>query len=176
MNNSPYNNKIFVKLFVIICMITLFHSCGIIKPVDARKVPQNALERAKKNVEEGRGVSLKNLTGGGKTSYEFSTSNPMWRATLETIDFLPLTNVDYSGGIISSDWYNNDGGSEYLKITIRFLSNEVLTSSLKIIVHKKKCESSNNNCSINLVNNSKIEDELAKTILKKAALLEKNNK
>ena len=65
-------------------------------------------ERARKNIEEGRGVSLKNIISGriGTTNYEFSTSNPMWRASLEILDFLPLTTVDYSGGIIITDWYS----------------------------------------------------------------------
>ena len=49
----------------------------------------------------------------------------MWRASLETLDFLPLTTVDYSGGIIITDWYfDNTGKSEEsIKISIRFLSN-----------------------------------------------------
>ena len=60
----------------------------------------------------------------GKTNYEFSTSNPMWRASLETLDFLPLTTVDYSGGMIITDWYSdNNSQSESIKISVRFLSS-----------------------------------------------------
>ena len=96
-----------------------------------------------KNVEEGRGASIKrNIGNRGKTNYEFSTSNPMWRASLEILDFLPLTTVDYSGGMIITDWYSdNSKFNESIKITIRFLSNEVRSDSLKIIVHKKNCSS-----------------------------------
>ena len=36
----------------------------------------------------------------------------MWRATLEILDFLPLANVDYSGGIITTDWYNEGTASD----------------------------------------------------------------
>ena len=158
--------------------LILLNSCGIYKPVDARKQPQQALEKAKKNIEEGRGVSIGGIMGGGKgTNYEFSSSNPMWRASLETLDFLPLTTVDYSGGVIISDWYADDasGGKESIKISIRFLSNEIRSESLKIIIHKKTC-SSNLNCKVNLLSSSKIKEELHTTIIKKAALLEKESK
>ena len=63
----------------------------------------------------------------------------MWRASLETLDFLPLTTVDYSGGMIITDWYSDGNKKESIKITLRFLSNEIRSDSLKIIVHKKIC-------------------------------------
>ena len=64
----------------------------------------------------------------------------MWRASLETLDFLPLTTVDYSGGMIITDWYSDDTNNlKSIKITVRFLSNEIRTDSLKIIVHQKNC-------------------------------------
>ena len=94
----------------------------------------------------------------------------MWRASLEVLDFLPLTTVDYSGGVIITDWFseNND---EAIKITLRFLSNEISANSLKIIVHKKNCDK-NNDCSTKIFN-SKINKELLASILKEAALLDK---
>ena len=111
----------------------------------------------------------------GGTNFEFSSSNPMWRASLEILDFLPLSTVDYSGGMIVSDWYTGDSSDEAIKISIRFLSNEVRSDSLKIVVHKKKC-SQNQTCKTQLLNNSKISQELRVTILKKAAQLEKEKK
>ena len=152
-------------------------SCGkkIFKKVDAQKTPINALERAKKNVSEGRGISLKGLRGNKNTTYQFSTSNPMWRATLETLDFLPLSNVDYSGGMIITDWYNDsESRDESIKITVRFLSNEIQSNSLKIIIHKKEC-TANNNCTVKKIE-SKIEEELTRTILSKAASIKKEIK
>ena len=35
----------------------------------------------------------------------------MWRASLEILDFLPLTTVDYSGGMIITDWYTDNHGN-----------------------------------------------------------------
>jgi len=153
---------------------SLVYSCGIYKPVDSRKISPNAKERVKKNLEEGRGMSLKNMMGGGQgTNYQFASSNPMWRATLEILDFLPLANVDYSGGIITTDWYN-EGTSldESIKITVRFLTNEIRSDGIKIIVHKKRCNITQN-CKI-LKISSAIEQELQVAILKKAILFEKD--
>ena len=167
----------FTKIIVYFFLISSLLSCGIYKPVDTRKVPVSGPERAKKNVAEGRGVSLGKAIGRGSTNYEFSTSNPMWRASLEILDFIPMTTVDYSGGMIISDWYtdNNSGSSESIKISIRFLSNEIRSDSLKIIVHKKICKV-NNSCKTQLLNNSMISQELRGTIIKKAILLEKESK
>ena len=152
-------------------------SCQAFKPkkVDTREVPIKGSERARKNVEEGGGVSLKGIMSGRGTNFEFSSSNPMWRASLEILDFLPLSTVDYSGGMIVSDWYTGDTSNESIKISIRFLSNEIRSDSLKIIVHKKKC-SSNQTCKTILLNNSKISQEIRGTILTKAAELEKESK
>ena len=138
-----YLNYNLRKIFIILTGVALLgflNSCGIWDPADARKVPASADERVKKNLEEGRGMTLGGAIRGGKTNYQFASSNPMWRATLEILDFLPLSNVDYSGGIITTDWYNEGTASdESIKITIRFLSNEIRADGIKVIVHKKKC-------------------------------------
>jgi len=127
-------------------------------------------------VEEGRGVSLGNIIGKRGTNFEFSTSNPMWRASLEILDFIPMTTVDYAGGMIISDWYSdNNQSNESIKITLRFLNNEVRSDSIKVIVHKKAC-ASNQSCKITLLKNSKIDEELKSTILREAALLEQRDK
>ena len=168
------------NFFITALLILLLTSCGgAFKPkkVNTREVPINAEERARKNVDEGRSASLGDLMSGGRgrTTYEFSTSNPMWRASLEILDFLPLTTVDYSGGLIITDWYSENNSNEALKITVRFLDNEVRAENIKVIVHKKTC-SSDTNCSTLLLTNNKISEELLISIIKKAALLEKEAK
>lgn len=134
-----YNPKKIVIFFAGIVLFGLLNSCGIWDPADARKVSPNADERVKKNLEEGRGVTLGGLMGGNKnTTYQFATSNPMWRATLEILDFLPLSIVDYSGGIISTDWYNEGAATnESIKISVRFLTNQIRADGIKVIIHKK---------------------------------------
>ena len=144
-------------------IVVLSHliSCGIYQPSDARKVSPNADERVKKNLEEGRGMTIGGLIDGtsGGTNYQFASSNPLWRATLEILDFLPLSNVDYSGGIITTDWYNEGTSSdESIKITVRFLTNEIRADGIKIIVHKKKC-SIEQNCTVSKIT-STLQNEL----------------
>ena len=164
--------NIFYILAAIAFLISL-NSCGIWDPADARKVSPNADERVKKNLEEGRGITLGGALGGGsKTNYQFASSNPMWRATLEILDFLPLSNVDYSGGIITTDWYNEGTASdESIKITIRFLTNEIRSDGIKVIVHKKKCNIKQK-CTVKKIS-SALEYELQVAILKKAAIFDK---
>ena len=163
------------KITAFILFGLILSSCVKFKKVDTRKTPVSGIERARKNIEEGRGSSLSDLTGRNRsTNYEFSSSNPMWRASLEILDFLPLVTVDYSGGIIITDWYGDSSTKDSIKITVRFLSNEVQTNSLKIIVHEKKCDG-NNNCVINVVD-SRIENELRSSILRQAAEFKKSIK
>ena len=176
MNNLKKISFFFITIFI----FNLINSCGMGKiwdPADARKVPANVNERVKKNLEEGKGMSIEKLRGGGSggtTSYQFASSNPVWRATLEILDFLPLANVDYSGGIITTDWYNEGTASdESIKITIRFLTNEIRSDGLKIIVHKKRCNLTQI-CSVKKITSS-LEQELRVAILKKAVIYDRES-
>ena len=157
-------------------LVILLSSCIKFDPKSARDLPTDSAERARKNIEEGRGVSVGNILGGRKgTNYEFSSSNPMWRASLETLDFMPFTTVDYSGGIIITDWYTNETKTkESIKITLRFLSNEIRSDSIKIIVHQRLC--SNDNSCNTVILNSKIKEELIASILQKAVIFEEELK
>ena len=174
MSQRPSNKQLLITSFLM-CFI-LISSCGLYKKTDQRGEPTGALDKAKKNIDEGRGISLKNLGGlaRGSTGFEFSSSNPMWRASLEILDFLPLTTVDYSGGVIITDWYSTESNNESIKITVRFLSNEIAAANIKINVHQRKCFDVNN-CKVQELN-SKIKEELTKNILRKASLLAVENK
>jgi hypothetical protein len=168
--------KLNLVIFLLITSIFL-QTCGSFEKIDQRDRPDGAKAKARKNIEEGRGTSLGGLLKGrGGGNFEFSSSNPMWRATLETLDFLPLTTVDYSGGMIITDWYSDSSDKQKsIKITVRFLSNTIRSDSLKIIIHQKTCLS-NSGCSTNLLERSKIKEELYSVILRKASLLEKELK
>ena len=121
-------------------------------------------------------MTLGKALGDRKTTYEFSSSNPMWRATFDVIDFMPLVTVDYSGGTIITDWYtDNKSPNESLKFTIRFLSNEIRSDSVKVIIHRKTCKQQGTNCIINKIS-SKLENEIRTSIIKKAALYQVQSK
>ena len=161
------------KLILILFLIFSFSSCKNAKDFDPNR-PIGAEEKRKKNVEEGGSV-VGNIFKRGATNFEFSSSNPMWRASLETLDFLPLTTVDYAGGVIITDWYSENNNTDQIKLTIRFLSNEIRSDSLKIIVHRKNCDQ-NSNCKTSISSSDLIKNELRSTILRKASLLEKKDK
>jgi hypothetical protein len=168
-----------VKTFIFLCFITLFlNSCiDKIPGGDARKNPADPKERVKKNLEEGRGFTLNNAFGNtGRGVFDFASSNELWRASLDSIDFMPLSSVNYSGGIIISDWYSSDQNSnESIKISIRFLTNEIRSDALDIKVFKKICNESLVNCKIS-ENANELISELKKQILKKATIYKEENK
>ncbi len=157
---------------IIIISILLLNSCGIYRPTDARVISPNADERVKKNIEEGKGFRLMGMNKKGSGNFLFASSNPLWRASLDKLAFAPLNVVDYSGGVIITDWYSDNTENE-IKITVRFLSNEIRSDALKVIIHKKSCESFNN-CSITEISNS-TNNEIRLAILKKAAEIEKSD-
>ena len=172
--------KFLGKKPILILLLTFLVSCGdplAGLPGGSRDTPVSGRERAKKNLEEGKGISLGKALGERKTTYEFSSSNPMWRATFDVIDFMPLVTVDYSGGMIITDWYTDANTTdESLKFTIRFLSNEIRSDSLKIIIHKKSCNTKGENCIVKKISSPKLEQTIRADIIRKAALLVEDSK
>ena len=164
-------------IFVLILSSIFLNACnGKFPGADARKYPDDPKLRVKKNLEEGRGFRLSetfNKSGGG--TFEFASSNELWRASLDIIDFMPLASVNYSGGIIITDWYSTDQTSnESIKISIRFLTNEIRSDALDIKVFNKKCLTQSN-CVIS-EKKGKINNELKIKILKTAAMYEAEKK
>ena len=151
----------------------MISSCGLYKPTDARKVSPKGTDRAKKNIEEGKGFRLMDARRNrGSGIFEFASSNPMWRASVKLLEFTPFSNVDYSGGIIITDWFSNDetNQNESIKITVKFLSNEIRADGIDVLVYKRVCLSNNNNCKINKVE-SDLSKEIKLAILKEATIL-----
>ena len=154
-------------------LIILLSSCGNgLKGADARKISPDPKKRVQQNIEEGRGFRL---MGGKKKNigeFDFASSNELWRASLDTLDFMPLALANYSGGIIVTDWYSDDGSNdESVKISIRFLSNEIRADALLVKVFYKNC-SINQSCKIT-DRSEVLSSELTKKILSKAAVYEK---
>ena len=177
MNISKFFN---IAVFILIIPIML-SSCkspdGKFKlpGADARKYPANPEDRIKKNLEEGRGFKFGDLNQRGGV-FDFASSNELWRASLDVIDFMPLSSVNYSGGIIITDWYSTaESPSESIKVSIRFLTNEIRSDSLDIKMFSKKCNSSLLNCEITETKGVII-TELKKKILKTAAIYKEDKK
>ena len=163
------------KIFYLIVILFL-SSCGkdMFTFPSAKDVPIDVNERVEKNIEEGRGISF----GGPKKQggvFDFASSNEMWRASIEVLDFVSFTNASYSGGIIITDWFSGNNKDQEsilreLKITVRFLSNEIRADGLKVIVHEKLCSSTDqNDCQIQKIE-SEITNQIKLAILKKASI------
>ena len=163
--------------FITLLIFTLFflNSCGLYKRSDIKDNPVNVDERVRKNIQEGRGIRFgRGATRGG--DFDFASSNPLWRSAIDVLDFVPLTNASYSGGIIITEWFSSNSEAETnnreLKITVRFMTNEIRADALKVLVFEKSCIQ--NNCKTKKIK-SKLEGELKLAILKKAALFEKDD-
>tara|TARA_B110000967_G_C18716142_1_gene475250 strand:- start:290 stop:850 length:561 start_codon:yes stop_codon:yes gene_type:complete len=166
-----------LKLLIVIFVPLIFlNACnGKLPGGDARKVDPNPKNRVAKNIEEGRGFRLMDkIKTGGSGNFQFANSNPLWKATLDTVDFMPLVSVNYSGGIIITDWYSTKNDNKSIKISIRFLSNEIRSDALNIKVFSRNCKTQSN-CVITEKSENLIL-ELNSKILKTAAIYKKQEK
>ena len=163
---------------LLIAAAFFFTSCGIYKRSDVKDNPVNVNQRVRKNIEEGKGIRFgKGSSQGGV--FDFASSNELWRASIDILDFVPFTNVSYSGGIIITDWFSGNSKVENekreLKITVRFLTNEIRSDALDIRIHERLCNlDSIYDCNTNKIT-SNLENEIKLAILKKAAILEKQS-
>ena len=164
-----YNNIKFYIAFLTIFI--LLNGCsmpklGSIKP-GTKPITPNAKERAQENVRAGKGFSIFGGNKGTKGNFQFASSNPMWKSALDVLSFASLANSDYSGGVIITDWYSQGNPNEAIKITIRFLSNEIRADGMIVNLYKRNCV--NNVCSTKEIK-SDLVFEIKDKILKKAAL------
>ena len=172
------------SILILLSILILFTQtgCEALKPkkVSAKDFPPDPRKRVEKNINEGRGFRIMGGSNKG-TNYEFASANPLWRATLDTLDFMPLASANYSGGIVITDWYSeNNSPNESVKISVRFLTNEIRSDALYINVYLKKCADNSSNCSISKNNNDLVAD-LNLSILKRATkyqreIIDKNKK
>ena len=164
-----------LRIPILITVISLMFLSSCKNAGDARKRPPNVKDRVQKNIEEGRGFTLmgsvkKNNIG----EFDFASSNELWRASLDTLDFMPLALANYSGGVIVTDWYSDsDVNNESVKISVRFLSNEIRADALVVKVFYKSC-SVQQSCKIT-DRSGVLSEELTKKILSKAVVYKKEN-
>ncbi len=159
--------KILRYLLIIVIVSSSISGC---KKIDwDGEFEPDGKKRARKNVQEGKGFGTGGLFKRNKGgNFEFASSNELWRASLDTLDFMSFSNVDYSGGLIITDWYSESENNQSIKITVRFLSNEIRADGIKVSLHQRIC-GSNNSCSIKEVRSS-LNEEIKDKILRKAAL------
>ena len=168
-----FSSKILTKLFLSLFILINLNACGIYRPTDAKEFPPEPEKRVQKNLQDGRGFQVMDGFKNKSGNFEFASSNELWRASLDTISFMPLLSADYSGGLIVTDWFSNSSQeNDSIKISIRFLTNEIRSDALEIKIFKKECNS-NNSCKVR--DDDSLVDDLKLSILKKAAEYNKNN-
>ena len=171
--------KYFLLIFSLISLLILSACKNPFRYTDAREIPVDGDKRVKKNIEEGRGITIfsDKLKGG---VFDFASSNELWRASIEVLDFVSFTNASYSGGILITDWFSgntesNENNQREIKITVRFLSNEIRADGIQVVIHEKVCSDKTKlDCKINKIKSS-IGNDVKLAILKKAALLKKES-
>jgi len=157
-------NKFSIGFFLLLFSL---NSCGLYKKTDVKTNPINDADKRAKNLAEGKGITLLNNKKNSGV-FDFASSNEMWRASIEILDFTPLVSADYGGGILISDWYSNQESSlESYKITVVFLSNEIRADGLNVKVHKKICNA-NYSCKI-IEQKTKLNNEIKSAILRRAS-------
>jgi hypothetical protein len=162
------------KLVTVTLVLLLLISCSSNKgPVSDKNDDywdpnlKNKIEKAR---DQGGGIFGNIGKKDSNTSVDFAKSNVLWKATLKSLEFLPLINADYSGGIIIYDWYSlSEKPKEQIKVTVQFLDNELRTESIKILAHKKICENINN-CS-NSVIDENFSNSIKSSIISTARIL-----
>ena len=173
--NIKANSISILRNLVYIIIATLFlGACnGKFPGADARKFPADPKKRVEQNLKEGKGITFNEVFNSGGGKFDFANSNPLWRASLDVISFMPLISANYSGGVIITDWYSDQNQTgESIKITIRFLTNEIRSDSLDIKIFTRKCIDNLISCKV-LETNKVLVSEIQKQILRKAAVYEK---
>ena len=171
----PFIKKYFIYLTLILLTLSGCSS-NIFRKADVKDTPINVNDRVKKNIEEGRGIRFGKGSSSGGT-FDFASSNELWRASMDVLDFVPFSNASYSGGVLITEWFDGNSNDKNekrdLKITVRFLTNEIRADALDINIHERRCQSNGTGCSVNKIS-SELEPKIKLAILKRAASLEKN--
>ena len=163
-----------IQSLFLILIFFLVQSCSKTDPVTGERIliEPNPQKRAEAARDASGGIFGNiNRPGNNQTTVNFATTNVLWKASLKTLDFIPLQSVDYAGGILITDWYSDEkGGGDFIKITVRFLDNELRSNSLNVITHKKICSKGNDNCSVIKLGEN-FNDEIKDSIIQTARVM-----
>ena len=142
-----------------------------------------ALSDAKNRLRTGGGLlgqkgTLELFGGGSNTEQQISTLgmpiNPyLWRASIETINFMPLSSTDPFAGTIITDWYTTeDNLGERCKLNIFINGKEFKTDNLRV---SSFCQLLKNNQWVNIVSEDENNIKIENAILNKAKKLKLNS-
>jgi hypothetical protein len=145
---------------ITLCIISISCSNNEIDPVTGKKKEYEG--NLDKRLEKSKNQTV--LFGGASRNTDsFANTNILWRASIESLKNIPLSSLDYTAGIIITDWYG-ESEKESIKITVNIVSKEISQNSIEISSFKKTCQ--NNKCST-VTTNQSFNDELKLKILNK---------
>ena len=140
----------FLGTFILIFTI----GCSVLKgdqkegEVKKRKKTPEASMKERILARDNSGIFNSAKSGIGGTTYEFATSNVLWRASLQSLQDIPIASANYSGGVLISDWIDSNASGTSYKIQVNFKSNELATTSLEIKTFLKKCSANYTSCKL----------------------------
>ena len=133
--------SMFKNLFLYALAISLLASCSSgIK--GKANYPKSKEEREVEKVgkltgEDGIVLFGKRKSRSGATE-GINVNSYLWRATLDTVYFMPLISADPFGGTVLTDWYSeNSDSNERYKVNIFIIGAELRTDALKVSVFKQ---------------------------------------
>lgn len=130
----------------------LLNACARVEGVDYSE-PQTRAERDREELFGGSSVfgsSGPSIFGGGQADAPGAASaipvnSFLWRASLDTISFMPLASADPFGGVIITDWFAPpESAGERFKMTVYILSRSLRSDGVKVAVFRQIRDGSGN--------------------------------
>jgi hypothetical protein len=91
----------------------------------------NPFDSSPRDQQRQADLAASNVTAIGVNSY-------LWRASLETLSFMPLTQADSSGGVIVTDWYSNpQNPNERVKVSVSILDQDLRADALRVAASRE---------------------------------------
>lgn len=145
-------SHISLKILFLVLSTLLIANCGGGKAVeDKSQYPMNPEDARKLRNGKLTGEDGWNLFGGDDSKAGEGGNSPigvnsfLWRASLDTLSFLPIASADPFGGVILTDWYSDPNApSERYKVTTLILGRALRTDGVKVTVFKQSKDSDGN--------------------------------
>jgi len=136
---ASFKSKRFLRIVAALTLVSLTACEGISREAPDAEGAEDRLRR-----ESGKVFGDINLLGGRddqETNSGIGVNGFLWRASLDTLSFLPLSSADPFGGVIITDWYAPpESPAERFKVTVYILGRELRSDGVKVAVFRQKRE------------------------------------
>ena len=135
--------NIIIKQFFALSLLAVISACGLF-PDGKAEAPVNSTLALKENRGSLTGGEGLLPTGGDKNNANtgIGVNSFLWRATLDTLAFMPLVSADPFGGVIITDWYEDPKTKgERFKVNALILDKTLRADGIKITLFKQRADS-----------------------------------